>query len=140
MMEPLSFERAKGLALHAPFWRQEEVEALMADRPQLALYQTELLVSQRRALEWHNALYRDQSRRGEVVLCLQNSAGQYLMHSKSFYPSNVYRLLTGEQGLRLRSIAAADSQSHRTARAIDWIKNNFDQPLSIDALAEAANM
>ncbi|HPN34366.1 MAG TPA: NUDIX hydrolase [bacterium] len=95
MMEPLSFERAKGLALHAPFWRQEEVEALMADRPQLALYQTELLVSQRRALEWHNALYRDQSRRGEVVLCLQNSAGQYLMHSKSFYPSNVYRLLTG---------------------------------------------
>jgi len=52
----------------------------------------------------------------------------------------LYRLLTGEQGLRLRSIAAADSQSHRTARAIDWIKNNFDQPLSIDALAEAANM
>ena len=29
---------------------------------------------------------------------------------------------------------------HRTARAIDWIKHNFDQPLSIDALAEAANM
>jgi len=52
----------------------------------------------------------------------------------------LYRLLTGEQGLRLRSIAAADSQGHRTARAIDWIKDNFDQPLSIDALAEAANM
>jgi AraC-like DNA-binding protein len=52
----------------------------------------------------------------------------------------LYRLLTGEQGLRLRSIAAADSQGHRTARAIEWIKDNFDQPLSIDALAEAANM
>ena len=52
----------------------------------------------------------------------------------------LYRLLTGEQGLRLRAIAAADSQSHRTARAVAWIKENFDQPLSIDALADAANM
>ena len=52
----------------------------------------------------------------------------------------LYRLLTGAQGLRLRSIAAADSQGHRTARAIEWIKDNFAQPLSIDALADAANM
>lgn len=52
----------------------------------------------------------------------------------------LYRLLTGAQGQRLRSIAAADSQGHRTARAIDWIKGNFDQPLSIDALADAVNM
>ena len=52
----------------------------------------------------------------------------------------LYRLLTGVQGARLRSIAAADGQGQRTARAIDWIKGNFDQPLSIDALAEAANM
>jgi hypothetical protein len=52
----------------------------------------------------------------------------------------LYRLLTGEQGPRLRAIAAADSQSHRTARAIAWIKENFDQPLSIDALADTANM
>lgn len=52
----------------------------------------------------------------------------------------LYRLLTGAQGQRLRSIAATDSQGHRTARAIDWIKGNFDQPLSIDALADAVNM
>lgn len=52
----------------------------------------------------------------------------------------LYRLLSGEQGPRLRAIAAADSQSHRTARAIAWIKENFDQPLSIDALADTANM
>ena len=36
--------------------------------------------------------------------------------------------------------SAADSQGHRTARAIEWIKDNFAQPLSIDALADAANM
>ena len=52
----------------------------------------------------------------------------------------LYRLLTGEQGLRLRAIAAADSQGHRPARAVAWIKENFDQPLSIEALADAANM
>ncbi len=52
----------------------------------------------------------------------------------------LYRLLTGEQGPRLRTIAAADSQGHRTARAVAWIKENFDQPLSIDALADTANM
>ncbi len=95
MIEPLSFEQAKGLELHAPFWQPEEVKALMADRPQLPLYQVELPVSQRRALEWHKALYRDRTRRGEVVLCLRNQAGQFLMHSKSFYPAGVYRLLTG---------------------------------------------
>lgn len=52
----------------------------------------------------------------------------------------LYHLLKGEQGARLRSIAAIDGQARRTARAIEWIKGNFDQPLSIDALAEAANM
>lgn len=52
----------------------------------------------------------------------------------------LYRLLTGEQGLRLRNIAAVDSHSHRIARAIDWLKSNFDQPLSIEALAEAVSM
>lgn len=51
-----------------------------------------------------------------------------------------YRLLTDTQGERLLAIAAGDSHCHRTARAIEWIKDNFDQPLSIDALAEAANM
>ncbi len=57
-----------------------------------------------------------------------------------YWQALLYRLLTGAQGARLRSIAAADSQGHRTARAIEWIKGNFDQPLSIDALAETANM
>ncbi|MDD3355016.1 AraC family transcriptional regulator [Zoogloea sp.] len=52
----------------------------------------------------------------------------------------LYRLLTGALGGRLRTLAAADSQSHRMARAIEWIKGNYDQPLSIDALAGAANM
>ncbi len=51
-----------------------------------------------------------------------------------------YRLLVGDQGLRLRQIASAGSQSQRIAGAIDWLKSNFTGPLSIDDLAAHVNM
>jgi AraC-like DNA-binding protein len=40
----------------------------------------------------------------------------------------------------LWQIAAAGSQSHQIARAIDWLKANFTQPLSIDDLAAQVRM
>jgi AraC-like DNA-binding protein len=52
----------------------------------------------------------------------------------------IYRLLVGDQGERLRQIASAGSQSHQIARAIDWLKDNFSQPLSIDDLAAQVRM
>jgi AraC-like DNA-binding protein len=52
----------------------------------------------------------------------------------------IYRLLVGEQGELLRQIASAGSQSHQIARAIDWLKDNFSQPFSIDDLAAQARM
>jgi AraC-like DNA-binding protein len=52
----------------------------------------------------------------------------------------IYRLLVGDQGERLRQIAAAGSQSQQIARAIDWLKGNFAQPLRIDDLAAQARM
>jgi AraC-like DNA-binding protein len=52
----------------------------------------------------------------------------------------IYRLLLGDQGVRLREIASAGSQSHQIARAIDWLKGNFSRPLRIDDLATQANM
>ena len=52
----------------------------------------------------------------------------------------VYRLLVGDQGARLRQIAATGSQSHQIARAIDWLKGNFAAPLRIDDLAKKASM
>lgn len=52
----------------------------------------------------------------------------------------IYRLLVGDQGARLRHIASAGSQSHQIARAIDWLKGNFTQPLRIDDLAAQASM
>ncbi|MBI1388984.1 MAG: helix-turn-helix domain-containing protein [bacterium] len=52
----------------------------------------------------------------------------------------IYRLLVGDQGARLRQIASAGSQSQQIARAIDWLKGNFAQPLHIQDLATQARM
>ncbi len=52
----------------------------------------------------------------------------------------LYRLLVGDQGPRLRQIGATGSQSQQIARAIDWLKGNFKQPLRVDDLAAHARM
>jgi AraC-like DNA-binding protein len=52
----------------------------------------------------------------------------------------VYRLLSGPQGARLRAIASSGDQSHSTARAISWIRDNYAKPLRVDDLAEIAGM
>ncbi len=52
----------------------------------------------------------------------------------------VYRLLVGDQGMRMRQIAAVGSQSHEVARAIEWLKGNFDRPLRVEDLAASAGM
>lgn len=52
----------------------------------------------------------------------------------------LYRLLVGDQGARLRQIAAAGSQGNQIARAIEWLKGHFDQQLSMDDIAAQARM
>lgn len=52
----------------------------------------------------------------------------------------LYRLLVGDQGVRLRQIASAGSQGRQIVQAINWIKNHFNQPLRVDDLAKQARM
>ena len=52
----------------------------------------------------------------------------------------IYRLLTGELGMRLRNLAVAESQTHQIARAIDWLKTNYMRPLRIEDLARSVHM
>ncbi|HYF62064.1 MAG TPA: AraC family transcriptional regulator [Herpetosiphonaceae bacterium] len=52
----------------------------------------------------------------------------------------IYRLLVGEQGGRLRQIAAIGGASHRIVGAIERIKRDFHQPLRIEALAQEVGM
>jgi AraC-like DNA-binding protein len=52
----------------------------------------------------------------------------------------VYRILRGPEGARLRAIATLGDQSHRTAKAIAWIRANYAKPLRVDDLADVAGM
>ena len=51
-----------------------------------------------------------------------------------------YRILRGPAGGRLREIATLGDQSHRTAKAIAWIKANYAEPLRVEKLARLAGM
>ncbi len=52
----------------------------------------------------------------------------------------IYRVLRGPEGARLRAIATLGDQSHRTAKAIAWIRSNYSRPLRVEDLAEMAGM
>jgi AraC-like DNA-binding protein len=52
----------------------------------------------------------------------------------------IYRLLQGPQGDRLRSVATLADQDYRTAKAVTWLRENFEKTLSVDELASMAGM
>lgn len=52
----------------------------------------------------------------------------------------VYRLLIGEQGVRLRHLALVNGYTTRIARAVERLSHDFDQPLRIERLARELSM
>jgi AraC-like DNA-binding protein len=52
----------------------------------------------------------------------------------------VYRLLTAEQGSRLRHIAVDGGYSDRIGRAVERLRTDFDRPLRIESIARELNM
>lgn len=52
----------------------------------------------------------------------------------------LYRLLMSPQGDRLKRIAATGTNGHRIIKAIEWLKQNFFKPMSIDELANSVGM
>src|SRR5271170_7991450 len=52
----------------------------------------------------------------------------------------IYRLLCSPQGKHLRAIATLGEQSHRTARAVEWLRVNYARPLRVEELATLARM
>jgi len=52
----------------------------------------------------------------------------------------VFRLLRSPQGKHLRAIATLGEQSHRTAKAVEWLRTNYAKPLRVDELAATARM
>ena len=52
----------------------------------------------------------------------------------------IYRLLTGEQGSRLRHIAVLGGYTHHIARAVERLRKDFNQPLRIESIARELGM
>ena len=52
----------------------------------------------------------------------------------------IYRVLRSPQGKHLRAIATLGEQSQRTARAVEWLRANYAQPLRVEELAAMARM
>jgi len=52
----------------------------------------------------------------------------------------VFRLLRSPQGKHLRAIATLGEQSHRTAKAVSWLRMNYAKPLRVEELAAMAQM
>ena len=52
----------------------------------------------------------------------------------------IYRILRTPQGARLRTIATTGDLGNRTARAINWLRDNYTKPLHLEELAGIARM
>ncbi|HEV7854474.1 MAG TPA: AraC family transcriptional regulator [Mycobacterium sp.] len=52
----------------------------------------------------------------------------------------IWRLLTGPQGGTIRQIGLPDSDVSLVSRAIDWIRENYAEPMTIDDLARLCGM
>jgi AraC-like DNA-binding protein len=52
----------------------------------------------------------------------------------------LYRLLRGEQGAQLERMAQSDGNACGVAKAVIWLKENFDKPFSMKLIAQETNM
>lgn len=52
----------------------------------------------------------------------------------------LYRIMTGPVGSRLRYAVQIGTQTNRVSAAIRWLRDHFDQPVRIKALADIAGM
>lgn len=51
-----------------------------------------------------------------------------------------YRLLTGEQGEKLRQMVSVDSNTYKISQATDYLRQHFCEPIMIDTLATFCGM
>jgi AraC-like DNA-binding protein len=74
------------------------------------------------------------------LIDLQHSPQDISFMSGLIQREIIYRILQSEEGQRLRSIATTGDSGQRTAKAIEWIRDNYTKPLRMDVLAEIACM
>ena len=71
---------------------------------------------------------------------LMETPGEYRVLGPLVVREIVYRLLTGAQGNRMRHLATFGGHEHRMVRAVTKLRENFDRPLRIEAVARELGM
>lgn len=66
--------------------------------------------------------------------------GEYAVLAPLVVREIVYRLLTGAQGNRMRHLGTFGGHAHRMVRAVKRLRDDFDKPLRIDAIARELGM
>jgi AraC-like DNA-binding protein len=74
------------------------------------------------------------------LISLANAPGDIPFLADHIHNEILYRLLTGEQGARLRRFALTGTNSNRVAKAVAWLRENYARPLRVEELAAIANM
>jgi AraC-like DNA-binding protein len=76
----------------------------------------------------------------ERLLDLLSAPQDIAVVGKLIHREILYRLLTSPAGARLRQTVKIGSQSNRTARAVNWLRENYIAPLRVEDLAERCGM
>lgn len=76
----------------------------------------------------------------ERLLDLLDSTDDIPILSPLIQREILYRLVMSDQGYRLRQIASVGSPSNQVARAINWLKAHYSEPLRIEELAARVQM
>ncbi|WP_245295050.1 AraC family transcriptional regulator [Pararhizobium antarcticum] len=74
------------------------------------------------------------------LISLTNSPDDLPFMAAHIQAEIFYRLLTGDQGARLRRFVLSGTNSNRVAKAVAWVKDNYTAQLRIDDLADLAGM
>ena len=74
------------------------------------------------------------------LISLLDSPGDIPFMATLIQREIIYRLLRSPQGRHLRAIATLGEQSHRTAKAVAWLRTNYARPLRVEELAAIARM
>ena len=72
----------------------EELEQLKKDNSDILIWDSQLDFGKDFFSFWQKR-FNENDRRGEVVLWIENLDKKILLHTKPYYPNNIYRLLTG---------------------------------------------
>ena len=74
------------------------------------------------------------------LVALARSPEQYRVLGPLVVREIVYRLLTGEQGHRMRHLATIGGHAHRMVRAVKKLRDDFAKPLRIEHVAREIGM